>query len=423
MIKKILGSILGVLLLAVIAYESYNKLTESPEHRLLDSRAPVIEPEIFPYKVKKDESFFTTMLEHKVAPKDIHEMVQAAKPHYDFRTIRPGMKFQLSTETVPKTGVNGIKFRLSETETLVMRKDADLWTASLKTKPIEIQLTTFRGVVESSLWESAEAANMDPNLIAELADIFAWQVDFAREVRKGDRWRLVVEEKLVDGQKIGWGRITAAEYSNPKQTYAGFLFIHEGRDYGYFAQDGTSLRKMFLKSPIKFGRISSRFQRNRFHPILKVRKPHLGVDYAAPRGTPVRAVGDGTITYVGRRGGGGKTVMIRHNSTYKTAYKHLNGYARSSRRGRYVKQGQTIGYVGSTGLATGPHLHFEFYKNGRFVDPLGRRFPSASPVPKKLMQVFASRVSGVIHTLPAWEENTLQVSKAEKPNPDPSIPE
>jgi len=262
---------------------------------------------------------------------------------------------------------------------------------------------TYTGIVKTSLWESAEEAKMDPQLISELSEIFAWQIDFAREVRREDRWRIMVNQKRVRGKPVGWGDIKVAEYENEGRPYTAILFEKEGVPKGYYAPDGNSLRKMFLKSPIRYARISSRFQKRRFHPVLKINRPHLGVDYAARRGTPVRSVGAGRVTFVGRRGGGGKTIKITHNSIYKTAYKHLNGYAKGIRSGARVEQGQVIGFVGSTGLSTGPHLHFEFFKRGRFVDPLRQEFPSANPVPKKYLTEFTAYTNEILLSLPTWQ--------------------
>jgi murein DD-endopeptidase MepM/ murein hydrolase activator NlpD len=183
----------------------------------------------------------------------------------------------------------------------------------------------------------------------------------------------------------------------------GILFRVDGEDRGYFAPDGSSLKRMFLKSPISFGRITSGFSKKRFHPILKVNRPHMGVDYAAPTGTPVKAVGDGRVVFSGWSGGGGNVVKIRHNSIYETAYKHLSRYGKNIRNGALVKQGQVIGYVGSTGLSTAPHLHFEFFHAGRYVDPVGKKFPSADPVPANLMSNFTGNVSYKMSLLPTWD--------------------
>jgi murein DD-endopeptidase MepM/ murein hydrolase activator NlpD len=266
---------------------------------------------------------------------------------------------------------------------------------------------SFSGTVTNSLWNSARESQMDPYLISEMTEIFAWQVDFAREVRVNDKWRITVEQKIVRGRPTSWGRIVAAEYNNAGNLYTALLFVKNGEEIGYFTPEGKSLKKIFLKSPIKYSRISSHFNRRRFHPLLKFVRPHLGVDYAAPYGTEIRAVGDGVVTFAEWNGGGGKTIKIRHNSTYSTHYKHLSRFASNLRSGTKVKQGQVIGYVGSTGMSTGPHLHFEFWENNRYVDPLGKSFPVANPIPSHLMSEFVRRSSLLLESLPHWLDSKI----------------
>lgn len=361
--------------------------------------------EVFPYSIKKDSTLFETLLPLGLSPQDIHALVKAAKPHRDLSRIRPGIRFQAYNHLTPALTPTRLKFRLSALDFLELEKnDLGEWDARPTKKKVDIEIVTFKGRVMSSLWSSAEAAQMDPSLIAELTEIFAWQIDFSREVRSSDRWRLSVEKKIADGEFVGWGRILAAEYINAGTEHKAALFVHDGEEKGYYAPDGSNMRRMFLKSPIRFARISSRFQRRRFHPVLKRNRPHLGVDYAAATGTPIRAVGDGSLIVIGRRGGAGNMIKIRHNSVYQTAYMHLSRFAKGLRRGSRVKQGQIIGYVGSTGLSTGPHLHFEFFKHGRYMDPLKVKFPSADPVPESLMAQFEKQSQESLSTLPDWVE-------------------
>lgn len=364
--------------------------------------------EEFPYQFPKNSTFFSVLRQEDIPGSEIQKIVEAAKPYYNLAKIQPGIRYQLTYDESPDPQLISIRFRFSGLESLNVIKNNDVWVAEKKVEEVEIRNATFFGEVNSSLWESAKLAKMDPVLISELSDIFAWQVDFAREVRVGDRWRLSVEQKYVRGQPAGWGSILSAEYQNAGESFVAILFRVEGEDRGYFAPDGSSLRRMFLKSPIQFGRITSGFSRKRFHPILQVNRAHNGVDYAAPTGTPVRAVGDGTIEFSGWSGGGGNVIKVRHNSIYQTAYKHLSRYANGIRRGVKVKQGQVIGYVGSTGLSTAPHLHFEFYQAGRFVDPVGKKFPSADPVPSNQLALFQSGAAEKLQLLPPWE--TVEVS-------------
>lgn len=358
--------------------------------------------EAFPHVIAPRATLFSMLRDLDVPGPVIHDLVQAAKPVHDLSRLKPGIRFQLfyANETNPE--IVGIQFRFSAIEFLDIRKVQDRWVADKINEKVDLKIVTYSGVVTSSLWESAQKAKMDPNLISELADIFGWEVDFAREVRQNDRWRLTVEQKLVKGEAVGWGAILAAEYENQGTPFNAILFRLNGEEVGYFTPEGKSLRKMFLKSPIRYGRITSGFALKRFHPILQTNRAHLGVDYAAPIGTPIRAVGDGSITFADWSGGGGRVIKIRHNSTYQTAYKHLSGFAKGIRAGARVKQGQIIGYVGSTGLSTGPHLHYEFYQAGRFVDPLGKKFPSADPIPQIHLAQFRAEAEQNLSRLPVW---------------------
>ena len=355
------------------------------------------------YKIQSGQSFSDLLKVAGVNDEETFQLIEKARPHVEFRYLRPGQKYYVLREN--GNSIKWVRLNLDETTYVVFEQDSgNLWDVKKIEEPVSVRLLNFAGKVQSSLWESAIDAKMDPSLISELTELFAWQVDFAREVRAGDRWRLTVEERMASDRHVGWGRIVAAEYQAQEDVFSATLYRRDGQDLGYFMPSGESLRRMFLKSPVRFSRISSRFNRRRFHPILKRYRPHLGVDYSAASGTPVRAVGDGKIDYASRTRGGGNTLKIRHNSVYKTHYKHLKGFAKGIRRGSKVKQGQVIGYVGSTGLSTGPHLHFEFYENGRYVDPLGKKFPSAAPVPSKLLGDFKAKSLMLLGSLPSWDQ-------------------
>jgi murein DD-endopeptidase MepM/ murein hydrolase activator NlpD len=230
----------------------------------------------------------------------------------------------------------------------------------------------------------------NPELALKLSEIYAWQVDFHNDIRKGDSFKLIFEEKIhPDKQTTKVGNILAAEFTNNGREIYGFRFTNADSTIDYFEPDGASLRRKFLKSPFKYmPRISSRYNPRRFHPILKRYRPHLGVDYAAPKGTPILALGDGVVQKRQWNGGFGNFVLIKHNSMYQTGYGHLSGYAKGLKVGSRVTQGQVIGYVGATGLATGPHLDFRFYKNGKPVNPLTVDIPAGEPVSASVFAQF-----------------------------------
>lgn len=252
-------------------------------------------------------------------------------------------------------------------------------------KPIITQIKTASGVITSSLWNTMAAQALDRNLALELSEIYAWSIDFFG-LQKGDKFRVIYEENFVYGKSIGTGRIFAAQFVHSKEDFYAFRFTQNNED-SYFDDKGKSLKKAFLKAPLKFSRISSQFSNARFHPVLKIYRPHHGVDYAAPTGTPVMSIGDGTVVAKAyQASGGGNYLKIKHNSVYTTSYMHLSKYGAGIANGVRVKQGQIIGYVGTTGLSSGPHLDFRVFLNGNPVNPLTIKSPPTEPVAERYMK-------------------------------------
>ncbi|HSD25677.1 MAG TPA: peptidoglycan DD-metalloendopeptidase family protein [Vicinamibacteria bacterium] len=311
-----------------------------------------------------------------LSPAAVHGLVEAARPAYDLARITVGRPFRLAL------GADGLltafTYGIDELRTLrVVRRGAEL-EADVLTRSYETRTAVVAGRIDSSLFEAVAAAGEGEQLAIDLADIYAWDVDFNTEIQRGDSFRVVFEKQLLEGSFARHGRILAAELTRGDRVLRAFL--HEGRGgAGYYDAEGRPLRRAFLRSPLRFTRISSRFSRSRLHPVLNVRRPHLGVDYAAPTGTPVSATGDGLVTAAGWDGGYGRAVRIRHANGYETFYGHLSRI--QVRRGQRVSQGTRIGTVGSTGLATGPHLDYRMRRDGRFVDPLRVRSAPAAPVP------------------------------------------
>ena len=368
---------------------------------------------------EKGSSFYNSLRALEIDPATILKIVESAKKVFLLQEIGAGTRYSISWSNEAKTDPISIELRIAADSSLLIERnnDSDLeWTATKNVLPVSIQKKTFIGVVDSSLWESADLVGMDPNLITSLTEVFAWQVDFTRQVRRGDRWRLTVEQKIVNDQVIGWGNILAAEYDNGSQSFTGVRFPQIGPNASYYASNGNSLKQLFIKSPLKFGRVTSGFSKGRFHPVLKIMRPHNGVDYGAPVGTPIMTIGAGTIVEVGPHGGSGNMIKIQHNGTYATAYLHMSRFAPGLRKGSKVEQGQVIGYVGTTGLSTGPHLHFAFYENGVYVDPLGRKFPSADPIAKNALPGFLKEASNVLRTLPDWNVAQHVESNGERTN-------
>jgi murein DD-endopeptidase MepM/ murein hydrolase activator NlpD len=251
-------------------------------------------------------------------------------------------------------------------------------------------------VIETSLWDALVGKGLNPELAVDLSDIYAWTVDFFG-LQKGDSFRFIYEENFIDEKSISTGRILAAQFISPEKSIYAIPMIQDGKE-SYYDSTGNSLRKEFLKAPLHFSRIASGFSSARMHPILRIVRPHYGVDYAAPSGTPVYSIGDGTVISAVTETESGRIVRIRHNSVYTTAYMHLSGFAKGIAGGVKVKQGEVIGYVGMTGLATGPHLDFRFYKNGYAVDPLRVEAPPVEPVKQENIEKF-EKIRSVMVTL------------------------
>jgi murein DD-endopeptidase MepM/ murein hydrolase activator NlpD len=246
--------------------------------------------------------------------------------------------------------------------------------------PTTILVRKAQGEVISSLYAAAKVAGISDTLIMNMTEIFGWDIDFAINVQPGDRFKLIFEEVYVNGSKKSHGDILAAEFINNDKTYRAIANTDNDGELRYYSPDGKSMQKTFLRTPVKFSRISSRFTKARYHPVLKKTRAHKGVDYAAPKGTPIRATAAGRVIHAGRKGGYGNAVIISHGSTYSTLYAHMSSFSRGIAKGSKVKQGQTIGRVGSTGLASGPHLHYEFRINGKHVNPLSFRQPASKPI-------------------------------------------
>ena len=265
-------------------------------------------------------------------------------------------------------------------------------------KPVETKVESAHGIITSSLWNTMIGNGYEADLAIKMSDVYAWSIDFFG-IQKNDRFEVLYERKYIDGKPVGVGRILSARFNHNSKDHFAFYFEQDGEG-DYFDEAGQSLQRAFLKAPLKYSRISSHFSHSRYHPVLKYARPHHGVDYAAPAGTPVYAIGHGTVSRKGFQGGGaGNFLYIKHNGIYTTAYMHLQKFAPGIREGSRVSQGDLIGYVGSTGLSTGPHLDFRFFKNGQPVNPLTVESPPAKPVESKNMQAYIALVNEKQHEL------------------------
>ncbi|WKN33174.1 peptidoglycan DD-metalloendopeptidase family protein [Porifericola rhodea] len=307
----------------------------------------------------------------------IDKLAKASREVFDVRKIRANKNYTVLCSNDSLSTARYFIYEPSRVD-YVIYELSDSIKISMGQHPVDTVTKTFAGVIDYSIYQTLSEADAPTELVNELSDVYAWQIDLFK-VQKGDKFKMIYEEIQIQGERVGVGRIKAAQFERGEEEFYAFYYDQGGKE-DYFDEKGNSLRKAFLKAPLKYSRISSRFSHNRLHPVLKVRRPHHGVDYAAPRGTPVRAVGDGVITKANYSGGAGNYVKIRHNNTYTTGYMHLSKYGKDIRVGKYVKQGDIIGYVGSTGISTGPHLDYRVWKNGKAVDALKIEMPPSEPI-------------------------------------------
>jgi murein DD-endopeptidase MepM/ murein hydrolase activator NlpD len=347
-----------------------------------------------------------------LSPQQLDRLMRSDKSTAVLKRLMPGQQFKFG---IDDGELQQLVYKIDDLNTLNVSRGADgEFSIATDKRQMETRVTNATGVIDSSLFLAGQAAGLSDNLIMELAGIFGWDVDFVLDIRSGDHFTLVYEELFLDGQKKRDGNILAAEFVNRGKSYRAVRYTDASGAADYYSPDGRSMRKAFIRTPVDFTRISSRFGK-RYHPTLKKRKNHHGVDYAAPRGTPIKAAGDGKLMFVGRKGGYGKTVIIQHGGKYSTLYAHMSRIKPGSKRGKRVRQGQTIGYVGSTGRSTGPHLHYEFRVNGVHRNPLTVKLPDAAPIKKKYKADFLNKSRGLVALLNVLQRTTVALNDRDKP--------
>lgn len=330
--------------------------------------------------VKRNKNLSHILLPHGVTPKTI-DIISKMKEIFDVRKIRSGNPYKLffAKDTANKQPQYfAYEHSLTEYVVIKLTDSVEMWTGE---KPTTIEKKMASGNIKSNLWDAMIENSINPMMSIELSEIYAWSIDFF-DLKEGDQFYVIYEERFLDTISAGIERIHAALFNHQNKDFYAIYFMQDAQG-SYFDKNGNSLRREFLKAPLKYSRISSRFSKSRYHPVLKIRRPHSGIDYAAPAGTPVYSVGDGFVLKKGyQKKGAGNFIKIKHNSVYTTQYAHLKMFAKGLKTGDHVKQGQLIGYVGSSGYSTGPHLDFRFFKNGKAVDPLKVDAPPVEPVKK-----------------------------------------
>jgi murein DD-endopeptidase MepM/ murein hydrolase activator NlpD len=345
----------------------------------------------------KPNVFLSDILrKHGISMNDIDRLIKNSKSVFDVRKLRSGNDYILFCDRDSNARAKYLVYEHDPTSFYIFSFNDSL-NITLYRKAIKSEIRYASGTIETSMWDAMIGGGLPPSLANDLSDIFAWTVDFFG-LQKGDNFKVIYEEILIDNRRLTTGRIYAAQFSRSGSTVTAIPFIQDEKE-SYFDVDGKSLKKAFLKAPLQFSRISSRFSSSRMHPILRIVRPHFGVDYAAPIGTPVHAIGDGKVILTTTENGSGKMVKIQHNSVYATAYLHLSGFGNGISPGVFVKQGDIVGYVGSSGLSTGPHLDFRFYMNGSAVDPLKVDAPPVEPVSDNNRERFEKVKSVVVSLL------------------------
>ncbi|WP_229722062.1 OapA family protein [Marinobacterium nitratireducens] len=360
------------------------------------------------YKVNSGDNLSSLFKRAGLSALDVHQVTQATRENKALSRIYPGetLSFLIEGGELKK-----LKHVAGPLKQVLLERDGDSYRTEFVEREPKIQHQFAEGTIENSLFLDGSRAGMSNNTIMQLAAIFGWDIDFALDIRKGDTFRVIYEEKVLDGKKIGTGNIVAAEFVNRGDVFRALRYTDSKGNTNYFTPEGNSMRKAFLRTPVDFARISSPFNPNRKHPVLNRIRAHKGVDYAASTGTPIKAAGDGKIIFRGVKGGYGNVIILQHGQNITTLYAHMSRFKKGLSVGSRVKQGQLIGYVGMSGMVTGPHLHYEFRVNGVHKNPVTVKLPHADPLPKSERAAFQSVSQTLLAQLDKY--SATQVALAE----------
>lgn len=411
-LKKILIWAVTFILLLQVAYFIFDYYETKRIEREMAKQQEVKAPEpvmlfklpidsftVVPGQIRSGQNLSDVLVSKGISMTKIDEISKKSILTFDLRKMKVNNPYYFFMNKKIPSKVEYFIYEINPVDYVVYQLSDSLRIYKDK-KPIITQIKTASGVITSSLWNTMKAQALNPMLAMDLSEIYAWSIDFFG-IQKGDKFRVVYEENFVYGKSIGLGRIFAAQFVHANEDFYAFHFTQNNED-SYFDDKGKSLKKAFLKAPLKFSRISSSFSASRFHPVLKIYRPHFGVDYAAPTGTPVVSIGDGTVVAKAyQAAGGGNYLKIKHNSVYTTSYMHLSGYGPGIASGVRVRQGQVIGYVGATGLASGPHLDFRVFLNGSPVDPLKVKAPPTEPILDRNLKFYTTHRDSLMTKLVA----------------------
>jgi murein DD-endopeptidase MepM/ murein hydrolase activator NlpD len=354
--------------------------------------------------IKSGDNLSSVFARMGLNDRDIYELFDGNKSARDLRSIAPGQKFEFVVDTQGK--LQELKYYKNNLDSLKFTRNETGFTSQQTSLKPEVRRSFRQGTINSSLFMAGKQAGLPNTLTMELANIFGYDVDFALDIQKGDEFKVLFEEQYLNNKKIGTGAILSAEFTNAGKTYRAVRYTNKDGITRYYTPDGKGLNKAFLRTPVDFARISSSFNLARFHPVLNTIRAHKGTDYAASIGTPIRATGDGKVIFAGRQGGYGNLIVIQHGQGYETRYGHMNSFAKGISTGSRVSQGQVIGTVGKTGLASGPHLHYEFHVNGQVRNPVTVQLPQSIGIASNEKDRFNSTTQTLVAQLQRTEGNS-----------------
>ena len=381
------------LMLVLIGPELYRAINPPPPPE--PPPAPEIRQRVIQGSIASGETL-SILFGRFLPPQEVHALVEKIRPHFKPRDLCAGQPYQVC---ITGNEFERFEYDINRDEQLIIAREEGQFRVVRMPIPYEVKVERVRGVITSSLFETIASLGEEDSLALLLADIFAYDVDFILDIREGDSFQALLEKRYRDGKPAGYGRLLVAEFTNVGETFQAIRFKDGSRPEAYYGPDGQSRRQQFLRAPLEFSRISSGFTMRRFHPIAKTWRAHPAIDYAAPTGTPIRSVGDGTVVAKGHTSGNGNYVKIRHSNGYETMYLHMSRFASNIRSGGRVAQGQLIGYVGSTGLATGPHLCYRMTRNGAPVNPHKVRSIAAEPISRANLAAFRTLATNLLAQL------------------------
>ncbi|MGR9046791.1 MAG: peptidoglycan DD-metalloendopeptidase family protein [Gammaproteobacteria bacterium] len=359
--------------------------------------------------IQSGESLSTIFSKLNLSKSDLHQIIHANEAGRQLTSIASGKTLHVKTTSTGE--LKQISYQKNALETVTATRENDTFNVEISSKQTEKQVSSALGTIHSSLFLDGKEAGLPDKIIMQLADIFAWDIDFALDIKENDSFSVLYEKLYVDGEEIGTGNILAAEFVNQGKTYKAVRFEDKQGNANYYTPEGNGMRKAFIRTPVDFARISSPFNLKRKHPILNRIRAHKGVDYAAKTGTPIKCTGDGKIIFQGRQNGYGRVIIVQHGKRYSTLYAHLSAFNKRYKKSSQVRQGDIIGYVGQSGLASGPHLHYEFRVDGQHRNPLTVTLPNSAPVDKSLLADFKATTQPLLAQLDQLRTTMLAQSQ------------